>query len=90
MSSALAPSSKRTYARAISVYKDFVVNIYKSNQFFPTPIATILTFIAYLHNLKMSASSVTTYVTALSFVNKLRYSVDPTSSFIVKKMLAGL
>ena len=38
----------------------------------------------------MSASSVTTYVTALSFVNKLRYSVDPTSSFIVKKMLAGL
>ena len=72
------------------MYQNFVQNVYNSNRFFPTPLLTVITFIAFLHNNNMSPATIVTYITALSFVNKLKGQTDHTTSFIVKKLLVAL
>ena len=88
--SALSSSSRATYKRAISVYSKFVKQTYNSEIVFPTPENAILTFISYLHTQHFSPATISTYVTALSYMNKLKGREDPTTSFLIKKLLVAV
>ena len=46
-------------------------------------------FIAYLYDLKYAASTVNTYVSALSYSHKLSGYPDPSKAFVVVQMLKG-
>ena len=84
------PCPKRTYTRAIALYKEFVHKNNKSEKLFPTPLRTLITFIMSFYQQNMSPATIATYVTVLSYVNKILGAQDLTSSFIIKKFMAGL
>ena len=44
----------------------------------------------HLVNSKTSPATISTYITALSYVNKMLSGNDPTSSFVIKKLLASV
>ena len=90
LTKAIAPSTIRTYSRAISIYSEFTRKTYKSTLLFPTPLSTLLTFIAHLFVNQCSSSSILTYISALSYVNKLSANEDNTTHFLVKKLLKGV
>ena len=57
--------------------------------YFPVTTANYLNFIAQLKKLKYAASTMTTFCSALSYVNKITHSQDPAKTFIVTKALEG-
>ena len=86
----LSPATLTTYRRAIDLYANFVRLTYDSQYLFPTPQNTLVAFIMHLQKLKFSATSITTYISALSFVNKINGHSDNCSSFIVRKLLTAI
>lgn len=49
----------------------------------------IALFIAHLHHKQCSPKSISTYLSAVAFVHKLKNDCDPTQSFLVRKLVAG-
>lgn len=49
----------------------------------------ICNFIAYLYSSLFSASTISSHISALSYIHKLFGLPDPTQMFIVKKLLRG-
>ena len=56
---------------------------------FPSTQSMLTRFIAYLFLQKFSPSTIASYISAIGFGHKARMLSDPTSSFIVKKILKG-
>ena len=56
---------------------------------FPVAVSTIALFVSYLFNRDLSAKSITSMLSAVSYFHKLHNVVDPTSSFLIKKLIAG-
>ena len=56
---------------------------------FPTTLPMFCLFIAYLYDFKYAASTVHTYVLALSYSHKLSGYPDPSKAFVVVQMLNG-
>lgn len=46
-------------------------------------------FVAYLHNLHLSYKTKTTYLSAIAYVQKIQAFYDPTSNFLVSKLIRG-
>ena len=87
--SALSTSSLTTYRQAVSHYANFVHKTYNSSKLFPTPLQTLVTFVMDLFNNSKSPATINTYITALSYVNKMLGEQDATRSFVIKKLLAA-
>lgn len=85
----LTEASKCTYNRALQVYKSFL----SENPYLPAsmPITAehYLFFIAHCYIKQLAASTITTYISALSYVHKLHSLPDFSSNFLVKKCLHG-
>ena len=56
----------------------------------PIPVPNIITFISYLSLNNFAPSTVSTYISGLSYHHKLRGLLDPTKLFLVQKTLEGL
>lgn len=56
------------------------------------PVSTehLSQFIAVCHYRKLKASTITSYISAISYIHKLHGIVNPTESFLIKKLLHGL
>lgn len=85
----LAPSTHTTYQRAIDYYHRFVSSFALPRERIPVQAEDIILFIALCFSQGLACSTVTTYVSALSFQHKIRNMADPTQNFIVKKCLQG-
>ena len=55
----------------------------------PIQPAILALFIAHLYSSKYTASSVTTYVSAISYVHQLAAVDDPTEAAIINQLLKG-
>ncbi|MBV2113375.1 MAG: tyrosine-type recombinase/integrase [Candidatus Thiodiazotropha sp. (ex Ctena orbiculata)] len=55
----------------------------------PVPVSDLAFFISFCFQQGLSPSSVTTYISAISFVHKLRNMQDPAGSFVICKLLEG-
>ena len=86
---ALSPSSQRMYTRVYQIFKDFSTNEMKIKQVFPASVQTILLFIAHCYSLGLAPTTVSTYISAIGYKHKMLQMNDPTSSFLVKKMILG-
>ena len=56
----------------------------------PLTTEQILAYISYLDLLKFASASITTYITAISFVHKMANIYDPTAVFCVQKALSAI
>jgi hypothetical protein len=50
----------------------------------------LIKYISYLSLAGFSVSTITTYISAVSYVHKIRHITDTTKGFILTKMMEGL
>ena len=90
MDKALTPATHKTYDRAVQQYVTFIDAVYnKTVNPFPASSQYVMLFVAHCYDNNFAASTVLTYISALSYFHKLRDWVDPTQNFLVKKCLQG-
>lgn len=88
--SAITEGSRKTYQRAWTTYVDFASEFCESHaSLLPVWVNNLALFISYLSARKFASSSISTYVSALSYVRKLAHFPDPTKHFLVQKILAA-
>ena len=88
--SAITEGSRKTYQRAWSTYVDFSTEFCESGaSLLPVSVNNLALFISYLSWRKFASSTISTYVSALSYVHKLANFPDPTKQFLVQKILAA-
>ena len=91
MGSALTSSSRKSYQRAWRVFQIFHQRFYKSSDFrLPLTSPQIALFISYLSASKLAPSTITSYLSAISYVHKIKGLQDPTKSFLILKLLTAL
>lgn len=91
LDSALAPGTKKSYQRAWRTLQQFYERFYES----PTPqlplsSSHLALFIAYLSAKKLAPSTITSYLSAIGYVHKIKGYTDPTKSFLIHKLLTAL
>lgn len=88
--SAITEGSRKTYQRAWTTYVDFSSEFCESRaSLLPVSVNNLALFISYLSARKFASSTISTYVSALSYVHKLANFPDPTKHFFVQKILAA-
>ena len=91
MGTALTSSSRKSYQRAWRVFLIFHQRFYKSSDFrLPLSSPQIALFISYLSASKLAPSTITFYLSEISYVHKIKGLQDPTKSFLILKILTAL
>lgn len=79
------------YQRAWVVFRQFYAQFYGcTDPQLPLPPTCIPLFISYLSFRKLAYSTIKMYLSAISYVHKLKDLQDPTKSFLVQKLSTAL
>ena len=90
LGSALTAGSNKSYHRAWGVFHSFHKRFYGSSPLsLPLSPPQLALFIAYLSAKKFAHSTVTSYLSAISYVHKLKGYQDPTKTFLIHKLLTA-
>lgn len=84
----MSSKSHSVYTNALQVFNNFR-NYYNLTITWPVPVAHLSLFITYCFELGYASSTITTYLSAISFHHKIYDMLDPTTAFVVKKLLEG-
>lgn len=87
---ALSPSTTSSYERMISRYSKFCTGFFSNRPVFPSTHDMLSQFIASLYLDNLSPSTIASYISAISFAHKCKEYHDPTTSFLIKKILKGV
>lgn len=80
--------SQKLYSRAWKVFRDFYHQFVCPYSFqLPIPPTAIALFISYLCARKLATSTITSYLSAISYVHKMKELPDPTKTFLIQKLL---
>ena len=85
----LAKGTRKMYAETLVKFKMFVNSHMHCNSWFPASVSSLSMYISFMINKGYAVSTVVSNISALSFFHKLLGCHDPTSSFVVKKILCG-
>ena len=85
----MAANTWKTYKTAVDSINEFR-HIYALSNSWPIALDEIINCIAYLSYTGLSSSTISTYISGISCVHKIRGLTDSTNSFLVTKMLEGL
>ncbi|XP_062613384.1 uncharacterized protein LOC134275160 [Saccostrea cucullata] len=85
----LSANTYKAYQGALTNFKK-ILNNSGTTLYFPIPVDHLLNFIAHLSISGTAYRTAALYISALSYIHKLRGIQDNTQSFIVKKALQGL
>lgn len=88
LDASMSENTKTVYQNALKCFKSFRQN-YSMPNIWPVPTAHLASFVSFCFNQNYSPATVTTYMSSISFIHKLKNMDDPTCSFIIKKMLEG-
>lgn len=84
----LSPATWKVYQRGVSAFNHFRVAQGLSPTW-PALFNHIILFVAYLSLQNYSCASISTFVSAISFIHKINNLYDPTTSFFVRKLIEG-
>ena len=91
LGSALATGSRNSYRRAWLIFSEFHGRFFgTTTPTLPLPYTKVALFISYLSAKQLAPSTITSYLSALSYVHKLMGRPDPTKSFLIQKLLTAL
>ena len=91
LESALSSSTRKQYQRALSVFTRFHATYFNSaSPSLPLTSATLTLFVSYLHACQLAPTTVTSYLSAISYVHKLQGLPDPTKTFVIQKLLTAV
>ena len=90
MHSAISPGSRKTYEQAWHHFLDFSTRYCgTASPQLPLSVSDIVLFVAYLSAKKLAPSTISTYISALSYVHKIGSFSDPTKAFVVHKIMTA-
>lgn len=84
----MASNSLSVYKNALKNFSDFRKN-YKLNAVWPAPVSHIIFFISCCFEKGYAATTISTYISGISFFHKTNSWQDPTELFIVRKLIEG-
>lgn len=87
LESSLAPATKASYKNAMNHYKTFHHTYNGTSPLLPVSAEHLAQFVAVCHYRKLKASTITSYISAISYIHKLLDMVNPADSFLIKKLL---
>ena len=91
LDNSLASSTISVYKRAWILFNEAFKEISGGLKYsLPLHFSHILMFISYLNLLRFASSSITTYITAISYIHKFGDFKDPTTHFSVQKTLSAV
>ena len=85
----MAASTWKTYKTAVDSINEFR-HIYALSNSWSIALDEIINYIAYLSYTGLSSSTISTYISGISYAHKIRGLTDSTNSFLVTNMLEGL
>lgn len=89
LATAIAPSTQKIYTRGLDLLETFR----SQNNLdigWPIPVAHLVSFIVYMSKQNYSHSTISSYISGISYFNKINDFDDYTQKFIIKKLLEGL
>ena len=89
MDNALSGVSKKTYQRNYDRFHDFCRSDLNLSKCFPATIQAVVSFLAYLFQSGYASASITSALSAISYIHKMHDVADPTAAFVIKKLLQG-
>ena len=84
---ALTPATRQAYQLSWNRFHSFASALQKSA--LPATIPTVVKFVAYLYSSGLASSTITSTVSAVSYLHKVNMLPDPTAAFVVRKVLQG-
>lgn len=78
-----------TYRRAWATFDRFSKDLFSCSISIPLTVSDICLFVAFLHHEKFAPRTISTYLSALSYVHKILNVNDPTTAFLISKLVAG-
>lgn len=91
LQSTISPGSRRTYWRAWTVYTKFAEQFGLSDSLsLPLSVNLVALFIAHLSTKRLVPATISTYISAISYVYKLKGYADPTKAFLILKLLSAI
>ena len=89
LDAALAPSSRQTYAKAISSFISFCSTHSPNIPQFPASAANLASYITQMYSDGFAPTTMLSHLSALSYVHKLTGTPDHTQHFAIKKLITG-
>lgn len=87
LGNSLAPSTLATYKNAMRHYKQFHDTYHLGHKMLPISTKRLAQFIAVCHHKGLKPSSISTILSAISYIHQLHGYRNPTQAFIVKQLL---
>lgn len=84
----MASNTRLTFSNAFNQFKLFLT-AYDLTLSWPIPVHQLSLFVAFLSYNNRSPSTIKTYISALSYLHKIRDLPDPTKRFIIVKLMEG-
>ncbi|XP_045172644.2 uncharacterized protein LOC123534449 [Mercenaria mercenaria] len=89
VNASLAPSTVETYKRGWKHFDTFCCSYLGEAMSLPVSVSILALLVAYLHQKRMSAKSILTYLSSISYVHKLSNMTDPTNHFLISTLIRG-
>lgn len=88
LDASIAVNTASTYKNAVSCFDKFCLQ-YGLTTSWPAKAEKIIMFISYCFETGYSPSTISTYISGLSYFHKLHNWYDPSELFVIKKLLEG-
>jgi len=89
LQASLSPATVSSYNRMLEIYVHFCNEYFPGVNLFPSTQTMVAHFISHLFVQNYQPSTIASYVSAISYVHKIKNMPDPTASFRIKKILKG-
>ncbi|XP_071127862.1 integrase/recombinase xerD homolog [Mytilus edulis] len=89
VSASLSAATQSSYNRMLSVYSNFCQKYFPGVNVLPSTHVMVAHFISHLFIQNYQPSTIASYISAISFMHKIKFLQDPTDTFFIKKMLKG-
>ena len=89
IAASLSNATVNSYNRTLLEYHQFINSLSPDYGSFPSNPGHVVLFIAHLFNKGLSPATITSKLSAISYLHKLHSRQDPCSHFLVVKALAG-
>ena len=90
LESSMQPSTQLQYLRQWNIFVDFCHTVIGQHNLSLITSNHVALFVAHLSERQLSYKTIRTYLSAVSYVFRLREWNDPTSGFLVTKTLQGV
>ena len=85
----ISPLTTNAYKKNIAMFQQFCESELRHTHWFPSKMSAVVSFIAFCFKKGYASSSITSALSAVSYIHKMHNLSDPTATFLVQKLLHG-